>query len=468
MRKVIQMSQRQISGNGEEKSMSLQEVFLVNHSPSQAKERERMITAISGLTCSGPYMRSGPIGSLVRTLLASSRWYSPVRRLKWEVNPLYSERVSLYLKDDSNMLLKPFAVILNAKDIPSSRYLYRLVPSVHLTDGIEFGLLPTVTAQDYKRRGPGSRQQGLPEIIHGMLLPTPVATEIHHAERVRKWKSMNLSSPHAQIAGEKNPNGLTDFLDFYGILPEPIPDNTELENTDGKIWFCASDVAAALGYSNPRDAVVRHCKPMGVVVYDTPTRSAVQKIKYISEGNVYRLIAGSKLPSAEKFESWIFDELVPETLKNGGYLLKKNGETDNELLARAILLAQNRIKERDSRISALEKENNYAILKLKLQAPKVQYYDKVLQSQSTYTTTQIAKELGMTAGMLNKRLRWAGIQFRQSGQWLLKAPYQNQGYTATRTHVWESRTGETGTAMLTVWTEKGRLFIHYLFEAYLV
>lgn len=101
---------------------------------------------------------------------------------------------------------------------------------------------------------------------------------------------------------------------------------------DGKIWFCASDVAAALGYSNPRDAVVRHCKPMGVVVYDTPTRSAVQKIKYISEGNVYRLIAGSKLPSAEKFESWIFDELVPETLKNGGYLLKKNGETDNELL----------------------------------------------------------------------------------------------------------------------------------------
>ena len=78
MRKVIQMSQRQISGNGEEKSMSLQEVFLVNHSPSQAKERERMITAISGLTCSGPYIRSGPIGSLVRTLLASSRWYSPV------------------------------------------------------------------------------------------------------------------------------------------------------------------------------------------------------------------------------------------------------------------------------------------------------------------------------------------------------------------------------------------------------
>ena len=199
-------------------------------SPSQAREREQTTTVISGLICSGPYMRSGPIGSLVRTLLASSLWSSPVRRLKWEVNPLYSERITLFLKDGSNMSLKPFAVILNEKDIPSNRYLYRLVPSVHLTDGTGFGLLPTVTAQDYKRRGPGSSQQGLPDIIHKMLLPTPVATEIHHAERVRKWKSESLPSPHVQIAGEKNPNGLTDFLDFYGILPESLPNDPEEED----------------------------------------------------------------------------------------------------------------------------------------------------------------------------------------------------------------------------------------------
>ena len=95
---------------------------------------------------------------------------------------------------------------------------------------------------------------------------------------------------------------------------------------DGKIWFCASDIASALGYANPRDAVARHCKPIGVAIYDTPTRSAVQKIKYINEGNVYRLIAGSKLPAAEKFESWIFDELVPETLKNGGYILERTAK----------------------------------------------------------------------------------------------------------------------------------------------
>ena len=87
-----------------------------------------------------------------------------------------------------------------------------------------------------------------------------------------------------------------------------------------------------------------------------------------------------------------------------------------------------------------------------------------MQSQSTYTTTQIAKELGMSAGALNKRLKWAGIQFRQSGTWPLTARYQKEGYTRTHTHRWQNRSGETGTAMHTVWTEKGRLFIHCLFS----
>ena len=177
MRKVIPTSERLISENEEEKSMFLQEGFLVNHFLLQVKEREQQTTVISGLRCSESYKRSGPIGLLLRTLLASSRWYSPVRRLKWEVNPLYSERVSLYLKDSSNMLLKSFALILNVKDIPSSRYLYRLAPSVRLTAGIGFGLLPTVTAQDFKLRGSNSRQQGLPEMIREGLLPTPVASD---------------------------------------------------------------------------------------------------------------------------------------------------------------------------------------------------------------------------------------------------------------------------------------------------
>lgn len=94
---------------------------------------------------------------------------------------------------------------------------------------------------------------------------------------------------------------------------------------DGKIWFCAKDVASSLGYANTRDAIDRHCKQKGVCVHDIPTRGGRQKIKFIDEGNVYRLIAGSRLPSAERFESWIFDDLVPRTLKEGGYLLDIKG-----------------------------------------------------------------------------------------------------------------------------------------------
>lgn len=235
MRKVIQTSQKQTSNSEEKKLMSLQEVFLVNPFPLQAKEKERMITVTSGLTCSGPYMKSGPIGSLVRTLLASSRWYSPARRLRWEVNPLCSERVTLYIKDNRNMSLKPFAVILNVKDIPSSRYLYRLAPSVRPTGGTGFGLLPTVTAQDYKLRGPNSSQQGLPEIIRAMLLPTPLATEIHHPERVHKWKQAHAPSLHSQLNGEKKPNGLSDFLDFYGmLLPTPVASDAGVGGCNGE------------------------------------------------------------------------------------------------------------------------------------------------------------------------------------------------------------------------------------------
>ena len=86
---------------------------------------------------------------------------------------------------------------------------------------------------------------------------------------------------------------------------------------DGKPYFVGTDVAKALGYNNPRDAVSRHCK--GVVKHDTPTSSGVQSMSYINEGDLYRLIMKSKLPSAEKFESWVMDEVLPTIRKTGSY-----------------------------------------------------------------------------------------------------------------------------------------------------
>ena len=86
----------------------------------------------------------------------------------------------------------------------------------------------------------------------------------------------------------------------------------------GKILFCGSDVATALGYSNPRDALRRHCK--GVVKHDTLTRGGSQQISFIPEGDIYRLAAKSELPGAEEFESWIFDEVLPSIRKHGAYM----------------------------------------------------------------------------------------------------------------------------------------------------
>lgn len=86
---------------------------------------------------------------------------------------------------------------------------------------------------------------------------------------------------------------------------------------DGKPYFVGTDVAKALGYNNSRDAVSRHCK--GVVKHDTPTSSGVQLMSYINEGDLYRLIMKSKLPSAEKFEAWVMDEVLPTIRKTGSY-----------------------------------------------------------------------------------------------------------------------------------------------------
>ena len=86
---------------------------------------------------------------------------------------------------------------------------------------------------------------------------------------------------------------------------------------DGKPYFVGTDVAKALGYNNPRDAVSRHCK--GVVKRDTPTSSGIQSMSYINEGDLYRLIMKSKLPSAEKFESWVMNEVLPTIRKTGSY-----------------------------------------------------------------------------------------------------------------------------------------------------
>lgn len=164
----------------------------------------------------------------------------------------------------------------------------------------------------------------------------------------------------------------------------------------------------------------------------------------------------SRKPIAKAFKKEV-KKILKEIRKNGGYIVTKEDDTDEEIMARALLVAQRTIERKNARIKELE-------VKVEEQAPKVEYHDKVLNTETCYTTTQIAKELEMTARQLNIILNHMGVQFKQSGQWLLTAKYQDKGYVKTRTHLFTDSNGESKTRHSTVWTEKGREFIINLSE----
>lgn len=118
---------------------------------------------------------------------------------------------------------------------------------------------------------------------------------------------------------------------------------------DDKTYFAGSDVAKALGYAIPHKAVQTHCK--GVLKWNIPTSSGNQDVLFITEGDIYRLIMKSKLPSAEKFEKWVMEEVLPSIRKNGGYIAGQETLSDEELLSKALMVAQRKIDEKNNIIA---------------------------------------------------------------------------------------------------------------------
>ena len=167
---------------------------------------------------------------------------------------------------------------------------------------------------------------------------------------------------------------------------------------NGKTLFCGADIAKPLKYSRPSEAVARHCK--GTLKRRILTNGGEQDMLFIPEGDVYRLIARSNLPEAEKFESWIFDEVLPSIRKNGGYIAGQKDMTEAELLAKAVLVAQRTIDERNARIAALEAQ-------AKANEPKVLFADAVFASDSAILIGELAKLL--------KQLRNNGYLIRRKG-----------------------------------------------------
>lgn len=173
---------------------------------------------------------------------------------------------------------------------------------------------------------------------------------------------------------------------------------------NGTVLFCAKHVATALGYKRPADAVKQHCKG-SVIRRPLETAGGIQQMVFITEGDVYRLIASSKLTSAVEFEHWLFDEVVPQIRRTGGYI--PQGETPEETMARAVLIAQKTIEEQRKQLDE--------------QKPKVLFADAVATSKRSILIGELAKILkqnGVKTGQnrLFKQLREDGFLMKRNGE----------------------------------------------------
>lgn len=190
----------------------------------------------------------------------------------------------------------------------------------------------------------------------------------------------------------------------------------QIRTTDinGQPYFVGSDVAKALGYNEPHKAIARHCKggtkhPIGVQTGyradGTPTKQLVEML-IIPESDIYRLIIKSKLPSAERFEAWVMEEVLPSIRKSGGYIAGQETMSDTELMAKALLVAQKQIEERNKQIETLQ--------------PKALFADAVSASKSSILVGDLAKLLkqnGVDIGQkrLFQKLRDKGYLIKQKG-----------------------------------------------------
>lgn len=226
---------------------------------------------------------------------------------------------------------------------------------------------------------------------------------------------------------------------------------------DGKPYFVANDVAKALGYVETAKAIRTHCK--GVSEMDIPSKGGVQCMKIIPEGDIYRLIVRSKLPSAEKFEKWVFDEVIPSIHQYGAYMTE---QTIEKALASPDFLIQLATKLKDEQTKRKEAETEIRVKdqiigELK---PKADYYDEILKNPGLVTITQIAKDYGMSGKKMNRILHELGIQYKQSEQWLLYSDYHCLGYTQSEVTDIIRSDGTPDVKLLTKWTMKGRLFLY--------
>lgn len=240
---------------------------------------------------------------------------------------------------------------------------------------------------------------------------------------------------------------------------------------DGEPRFCLADVCEDLGLQT---AAVARRLPDDVISSHTvkDSRGRDNRLNFVNEDGLYDAIFESRKKEAKAFRKWVTSEVLPSIRKTGGYIATKHDDTPEEIMARALVVAQStlerqqkRLQEQTMTLERQEQQIQEQHKELQAAAPKVSYYDETLMSTNTLTKTQAANAIGLSVYALTDRLQKAGIIYRQSGQILLRVPFCQWGLHKTRTNTFTRSNGEIGTSIYMVWTQKGLRFINEL-QAY--
>lgn len=225
--------------------------------------------------------------------------------------------------------------------------------------------------------------------------------------------------------------------------------NVRTMEINGEPWFVGKDVASALGYAKPRNAIATHVDEEDKK--DAPIRGdlgGTQEMTIINESGVYALIFGSKLPNAKKFKHWVTSEILPTIRKTGSYSITQ-AKPDSYMIENPADRARRWAEEYEERL-ALE-------CKIAEQQPKVEYHDAVLNKSGLMTTTAIAKDLGFkSAKQLNDLLKRDRVIYKKSDTYYLYADYEyliTEGYCDYKSYKTEN------SSLSLQWTEKGRKWL---------
>lgn len=272
---------------------------------------------------------------------------------------------------------------------------------------------------------------------------------------------------------------------FFVMRTEPIQVLSETELLGHKFTvygtaenplFLAKEVAECIDYAKTSQGYYDVSRMVGTVDEEEKDLRTIfvdgrnYEMWFLTEDGLYEVFMQSRKPIAKEFKKGV-KEILKTIRKTGGYLATKQDDTPEEIMARALTIAQTTLAKREERLKQLEAQAEQQQVTIEIQteeikktAPKVSYYDNHLQSVNTQTSTQAAKQIGMDAEKLHKKLKEIGIIYRQSGQWILHAPYSTWGMHSTRTQTYTRSDGSTGTSVYTVWTTKGVRFIIALYE----